>query len=128
MHPRERLDYSPIERRPPLRFPEGIRLVVWPLVALEEWDLSRPMARMVISPPQGPAAIARPTELELARIRHAGRVLAAEENARAAGHLADGHAECESVRDLSAGDRGLHRQRMGTQCPQLRPGADAQAR
>jgi peptidoglycan/xylan/chitin deacetylase (PgdA/CDA1 family) len=53
MHPRERLDYSPIERRPPLRFPKGIRLVVWPLVALEEWDLSRPMARMVISPPQG---------------------------------------------------------------------------
>src|SRR5215831_11661949 len=24
-----------------------------PLLALEEWDLSRPMARMVISPPQG---------------------------------------------------------------------------
>src|SRR6266487_1101790 len=53
MHPRERLDYSPIDRRPPLRFPEGIRSVVWPLIALEEWDLSRPMARMVISPPQG---------------------------------------------------------------------------
>ena len=53
MHPRERLDYSPIDRRPPLRFPPGIRLVVWPLIALEEWDLSRPMARMVISPPQG---------------------------------------------------------------------------
>jgi peptidoglycan/xylan/chitin deacetylase (PgdA/CDA1 family) len=30
-----------------------VRLVVWPLLALEEWDLSRPMARMVISPPQG---------------------------------------------------------------------------
>src|SRR5262249_1724292 len=40
-----------------------------------------------------PAAITRPTELELARIRHAGRVLAAEENARAPGRLADGHAE-----------------------------------
>src|SRR6266511_119418 len=53
MLPRERLDYSPIDRRPPLRFPEGIRLVVWPLIALEEWDLSRPMARMVTSPPQG---------------------------------------------------------------------------
>src|SRR5262245_54188510 len=53
MHPRERLDYSPIDRRPPLRFPQGVRLVVWPLIALEEWDLSRPMARMVISPPQG---------------------------------------------------------------------------
>src|SRR5262249_60000885 len=75
-----------------------------------------------------PAAIARPTELELARIRHAGRVLAAEENARTPGRLADGHAKCESVRDLSAGDRGLYRQRMGTQCPQLRSGADAQAR
>src|SRR5262245_25636086 len=53
MHPRERLDYSPIDRRPSLRFPQGVRLVVWPLIALEEWDLSRPMARMVISPPQG---------------------------------------------------------------------------
>src|ERR687888_1077030 len=53
MHPRERLAFSPIDRRPPLRFPQGIRLVVWPLLALEEWDLSRPMARMVISPPQG---------------------------------------------------------------------------
>ncbi len=27
--------------------------MVWPLLALEEWDLARPMARMVISPPQG---------------------------------------------------------------------------
>jgi peptidoglycan/xylan/chitin deacetylase (PgdA/CDA1 family) len=27
--------------------------VLWPVLALEEWDLARPMARMVISPPQG---------------------------------------------------------------------------
>jgi allantoinase len=53
MHPRERLDYSPIEGRPPLKFPPGVRLVVWPVLALEEWDMGRPMARMVISPPQG---------------------------------------------------------------------------
>ena len=53
MHPRERLPYSPIEGRPPLKFPAGVRLVVWPVLALEEWDMSRPMARMVISPPQG---------------------------------------------------------------------------
>jgi peptidoglycan/xylan/chitin deacetylase (PgdA/CDA1 family) len=53
LHPRERLIYSPIDRRPPLKLPDGIRLVVWPVLALEEWDLSRPMARMVISPPQG---------------------------------------------------------------------------
>jgi allantoinase len=53
LHPRERLTFTPIDRRPPLRLPDGIRLVVWPVLALEEWDLSRPMARMVISPPQG---------------------------------------------------------------------------
>ena len=53
MHPRERLQFSAITKRPPLRFPQGIRLVVWPVLALEEWDISRPMARMVISPPQG---------------------------------------------------------------------------
>ena len=53
MHPRERLAYSAIEGRPPLQLPDGLRLVVWPLLALEEWDMSRPMARMVISPPQG---------------------------------------------------------------------------
>ncbi len=53
MHPRERLAYSPIEGRPPLRWPKGVRMVLWPVLALEEWDMGRPMARMVISPPQG---------------------------------------------------------------------------
>ena len=45
--------FQPIENRPPLRFPDGVRLVVWPVLSLEDWDLSRPMARMVITPPQG---------------------------------------------------------------------------
>jgi len=53
MHPRERIEYSPIEGRPPLKFPDGVRMVIWPVLALEEWDMARPMARMVISPPQG---------------------------------------------------------------------------
>ncbi len=53
MHPRERLDYSPIDGRPALKLPGGARLVLWPVFALEEWNLERPMARMVISPPQG---------------------------------------------------------------------------
>lgn len=55
MLPTERLPYSGIDQRPPLKFPDGIRLVVWPVLALEHWDISRPMARMVISPPQGQA-------------------------------------------------------------------------
>src|SRR5690242_7358786 len=53
MHPRERFPYSAIETRPPLRLPDGARFVLWPVLALEEWDLGRAMARMVISPPQG---------------------------------------------------------------------------
>lgn len=53
MIPRERLDYAPVEGRPPLELPDGARLVVWPVLALEDWDISRPMARTVISPPQG---------------------------------------------------------------------------
>jgi len=53
MHPRERLAYSAIEGREVLKLPDGLRLIVWPVLSLEEWDMARPMARMVISPPQG---------------------------------------------------------------------------
>jgi len=53
MHPRERLAYSAIEGRKAMKLPDGLRLIVWPVLSLEEWDMARPMARMVISPPQG---------------------------------------------------------------------------
>ena len=53
MHPRERLPYSSIASRKPLQLPQGLRLIVWPVLALEEWELARAMARTVISPPQG---------------------------------------------------------------------------
>ena len=53
MLPRERLDFSPITERAPLILPDGARMILWPVLALEEWDIARPMARMVISPPQG---------------------------------------------------------------------------
>ncbi len=53
MQPHERLAFSPIEGRPPLKLPDGIRMILWPVMALEVWDISRPMARMVITPPQG---------------------------------------------------------------------------
>jgi polysaccharide deacetylase len=53
MLPHERLPFSGIDERPPLRFPAGVRTVVWPVLALEVWDISRPMARMIIPPPQG---------------------------------------------------------------------------
>jgi len=53
MIPRARLDYSPIASRPRLTLPDGIRMVLWPVLALEDWDISRPMARSIIPPPQG---------------------------------------------------------------------------
>ena len=53
MRPGDRLPYSAIIDRKPLKLPDGARLVLWPVLALEVWDIVRPMARMVIPPPQG---------------------------------------------------------------------------
>ena len=53
MQPHERLAFSAIEGRPPLQLPDGLRLILWPLLSLEQWDIAQPMARMVITPPQG---------------------------------------------------------------------------
>ena len=53
MRPDERLSYSPIPGRAPLRLPEGKRMVVWTIVNVEEWDIDRPMPRTVLTPPAG---------------------------------------------------------------------------
>jgi len=52
MIPRERTVFSAIEDRPPLRLPGGARMILWPLLSLEDWDIGRAMARTVIPPPQ----------------------------------------------------------------------------
>jgi hypothetical protein len=49
----DRLRYSPIVERPPLRLPDGARMVVWVIVAIEEWDPTQPMPRTVLTPPAG---------------------------------------------------------------------------
>lgn len=51
--PGDRIDYSAIVDRPPLTLPDGLRLVVWPVVNLEVWEIERPMARQVIPAPTG---------------------------------------------------------------------------
>ena len=51
--PRERVAYSAIVDRPPLPLPGGARVVVWTIVNLEFWDISRAMARQVLPAPQG---------------------------------------------------------------------------
>ena len=51
--PRDRAPYSAIVDRPPLKLPGEARVVVWTIVNLEVWDIARPMARQILSPPQG---------------------------------------------------------------------------
>jgi peptidoglycan/xylan/chitin deacetylase (PgdA/CDA1 family) len=53
MIPRERVPYSAIVDRPKLVLPGGGRIVVWTIVNLEVWDISKPMARQVIPAPTG---------------------------------------------------------------------------
>ena len=53
MKPDERIDYSVINNRPKLSLPNSGKIIIWPILALEVWNIERAMARMVISPPQG---------------------------------------------------------------------------
>jgi allantoinase len=53
MLPTDRLAYSAIAERPPLKLPDGARMVVWVIVNVEEWDPREPMPRTVLTPPAG---------------------------------------------------------------------------
>ena len=92
MIPRERTPYSAIVDRPKLRLPGGARLVVWTIVNLEFWDISRPMARQVLPAPTGQVLLPDvPYPLDAgAKIRNDGllRLLAAD-------HEVDAIAFCE---------------------------------
>ena len=54
---RDRIDYSAIVDRKPLKLPDGGRVVVWPIVTVEVWDPAGPMPRTVLSPPMGKSFI-----------------------------------------------------------------------
>jgi peptidoglycan/xylan/chitin deacetylase (PgdA/CDA1 family) len=49
----ERVPYSAIIDRPPLHLPDGARMIVWPIVNVEQWSSERAMPRTVLSPPMG---------------------------------------------------------------------------
>jgi allantoinase len=51
--PNERAKYSAIVDRPKLRLPNGERIIVWTIVNVEVWDISRAMPRQVLAPPTG---------------------------------------------------------------------------
>jgi peptidoglycan/xylan/chitin deacetylase (PgdA/CDA1 family) len=51
--PKERVPYSAIVDRPPLKLPNGARMAVWVIVNIEEWSIERAMPRTVLPPPMG---------------------------------------------------------------------------
>jgi len=51
--PAERLPYSAIIDRPPLPRPDNARIIVWPIVNVEHWDIARAMPRQVLPAPTG---------------------------------------------------------------------------
>ena len=53
MLPTDRLAYSPIAKRKPLKLPKGARMVVWTITNVEEWDPTQTMPRTVLTPPAG---------------------------------------------------------------------------
>jgi allantoinase len=53
MQPKDRVPYSAIVDRPPLKLPGGARVAVWTIVNVEEWSIERNMPRTVLPPPYG---------------------------------------------------------------------------
>jgi peptidoglycan/xylan/chitin deacetylase (PgdA/CDA1 family) len=56
MLPRDRVPYSAIVDRPPLKLPGGARIAVWTIVNVEEWSIERNMPRTVLPPPSSTTA------------------------------------------------------------------------
>ena len=57
MTPLERISYTPITNRPPLKLPNGARMVVRTIVNIEEWDINQSMPRAVLTPPAAGAPV-----------------------------------------------------------------------
>ena len=55
-YPRDRFAYSSPFTRTPLRLAKG-RMIVWTVVNIEEWEITRPMARALSQPPMGQFAV-----------------------------------------------------------------------
>jgi len=50
---KDRVPYSAIIDRPPLKLPGGARMAVWTIVNVEHWDSAGAMPRAVLPPPMG---------------------------------------------------------------------------
>jgi peptidoglycan/xylan/chitin deacetylase (PgdA/CDA1 family) len=56
-YPRDRFSYSSPFTRPRLKLPGKGRMIVWSVVNIEEWEITRPMARQLSIAPQGQSVI-----------------------------------------------------------------------
>ena len=82
MLPTERIAYSPIGTRPPLKLPNGARMAVWVIVNVEEWDAKQTDAAHRADTAGRRLANSRHSELGLARVRQPRRLLAHAEGVR----------------------------------------------
>jgi allantoinase len=57
MHLRERFEYSAIVDRPPLRLPDGARVVVSTVVNVKNWNFDAAIPRQVMTTPAGVKAL-----------------------------------------------------------------------
>jgi len=53
MLPTDRISYSAIAERAPLKLPDGARMAAWVIVNVEEWNPRETMPRTVLTPPAG---------------------------------------------------------------------------
>ncbi len=53
MNPKDRIQYSAIIDRKKMTPPDGARIIVWPIVNVEDWQIERFMPRQVLPPPTG---------------------------------------------------------------------------
>ena len=123
--PRERTPYSAIVDRPPLPpLPDGNRIVFWTIVNVEVWDITRPMPRVLLVPPQGQVRF--PDVANWAWHEYGNRVgiwrFGAVRAARHPAHLVHQRAR---LHRLSADCRRCDESRLGDDGPQLRAVADA---
>ena len=102
MIPRQRSAFSAIVDRPPLKLPNRARIVVWTIVNLEFWSISRPMARQVLPAPTGQVLLPDVPELGLARIRHARRGVAVLRAFRESSNFPDAFDQRSRLRGIPA--------------------------
>lgn len=55
--PRERVKYSAIVDRPPLKLPKGARMAVWTIVNVEVWDIAKRMPRQALPAPSADVSL-----------------------------------------------------------------------